>query len=104
MRTGRVGEDALRVAGLVLKACQHLIEPLVAQLLEEPLDVGAWQSPHSIKAQARVFHHHCSSHLHPARLVVISRAAHWQTDNRRHSQSFQTAPCHCCRGHVDAAK
>ena len=61
--TRRVGEDALRIGRLVLKARQHLVEPLVAQLGQEPLDVGPRQPTICVEAEAGVLHHDSAAHL-----------------------------------------
>ena len=37
-----VGEDALRVRGLVLVPGEHLVQSIVPELIEEPLDVRSW--------------------------------------------------------------
>ena len=39
--SARVGKDALRVGGLVVVGGEEVVEAVVAQLLEEPLDVWA---------------------------------------------------------------
>lgn len=83
MHTWRIGKDALRVAGLVLKAGQHPVQPIMAQLLQEPLYVGARQASHCIEAQTRVLYHHCSTHLQsiaPLLSVSISALTGWHAD------------------------
>lgn len=40
---------------LILPPHQHPIQPFMSKSLQEPLDVGARQLPHCIKAQGRVF-------------------------------------------------
>ena len=50
-----VGEDALRVGGFVVESRKHAVEAVVAELLEEPFDVGAGKALHGVEAEGRVF-------------------------------------------------
>ncbi len=42
---------------------EHLVEPIMAQLFQKPLDVRTWQPMHGIEAQAGVLHHNSCTQL-----------------------------------------
>lgn len=57
------GKNALRVRRFILETPKERVEAVVAESLEEPLDVGSRQSAEGVETQPRVFHHHRPAHL-----------------------------------------
>lgn len=57
------GKNALRVSRFILETPEECVEAVVAESLEEPLDVGPRQSAQGVEAQSCVFHHHGPTHL-----------------------------------------
>jgi len=50
-----VRENAKGIGRLVREATEHLVQSLGLHLVQEPLDIGAWQAVQGVKAQAHVF-------------------------------------------------
>ena len=55
-----VSKNAHGRGGLVLKVGQHPVDTLRTHFVDEPLDVGPWQSTKGIQAQGRVLNNHGS--------------------------------------------
>lgn len=57
------GKNALRVRRFILETPKECVEAVVAESLEEPLDVGSRKPAEGVETQPRVFHHHRPAHL-----------------------------------------
>ena len=55
--TLRECEDALRIGGFIGIGSEQVVEPLVADRVEKPLDVRSWKTFEGIKAEACVLDH-----------------------------------------------
>ena len=58
-RTIAKGKGTLGECRGVPKAHEHLVQPIVAQFLQKPLDIGPRKALVGVKAQARVLNKHC---------------------------------------------